>query len=83
MKNQVKRKTPNPNSKLLTKAIVAGAGLNIPQGVQPPAGYGAVLLFIPATELSKLNPLEIQADLGMPWSDGTSGPGVWFDDLKS
>lgn len=82
MTQQKKRVTPNPSSKLLSKAIVAGAGLGSPPSVTPPLGYGAVVLFVPAAELVKMSPPDIQADLGMPWTDGTSGPGVWFDDFK-
>lgn len=76
------RVTPNPKSELLKKAVVAGSGLCIPPGTVIPHGYGAVVLLVPLDSLCGMNPREVQQDLGMPWSDGTSGPGLWFDELR-
>jgi len=75
----VERKSPNPHSKMLENAVVGGAGMSLP-GVTPPQGMGAVLLYVPLTEVLGKSPLEIQADLGMPWHC-EGGPAVWFDEL--
>ncbi|WP_199918420.1 hypothetical protein [Pseudomonas veronii] len=73
------RQSPNPTSKMLAKAVVAGAGIGMP-GVTPPPGMGAVLLYVPLGDILGKSPIDIQADLGMPWHV-EDGPGVWFDEL--
>lgn len=75
----MERKSPNPNSKMLENAVVGGAGIGMP-GITPPAGMGAVLLFVPLTEIMGKSAFEMQADLGIPWHC-VDGPGVWFDEL--
>lgn len=83
MSNDTTRVIPNPHSTLLQHAVVGGAGLGIPPQMQIPPGYAAVVLLVPANLLTSMNPIEIQSDLSMPWTDGTAGPGVWFEDFKS
>jgi len=76
-KGDQNRKVPNPTSRLLSSALVGGAGLALPaDAFNPPPGMGAILLYVPLEEVCK-NPLEIQADLGIPWSMG--GDPYWFD----
>ena len=78
----MKRKIPNPESKLLASAVVGGAGMGIP-GFDLPKGMGAVLLFVPISEIAGKNPMEIQSDLGLPWAiEDESGAcsGTWFDE---
>ena len=71
------RNAPNPMSRLLSRALVGGAGLAVPpEAFQPPPGMGAILLYVPLEDVCK-NPLEIQADLGIPWNMG--GQPYWFD----
>lgn len=71
------RKVPNPESKLLARALVGGAGILVPQGaIEPPPGMGAIILYVPLEDVCK-DPLEIQADLGIPWS--MDGQPYWFD----
>ncbi|CAD0266084.1 hypothetical protein DENIT_70062 [Pseudomonas veronii] len=41
---------------------------------------GAVLLYVPLGDILGKSPIDIQADLGMPWHV-EDGPGVWFDEL--
>ncbi|MDN0082451.1 hypothetical protein QU487_06740 [Crenobacter sp. SG2305] len=74
------RVTPNPESTLLAKAVVGGAGLNIPPGTVPPEGMGAVVLFVPLEQMVGKTVMEIQSDLGLPWHAEGSDP-VWFADL--
>ncbi len=63
--------------KILEKAIIAGVGVGSPQTSEPPEGYGSIVLHIPVNEITGKTPIEIQADLGLPWSDGTDD-GFWF-----
>lgn len=44
------RNTLNPNSQLLSKAIVGCAGLGLPSDVDVPAGMAAVLLLVPVSK---------------------------------
>lgn len=74
------REIPNPNSALLSQAIVGGAGLRLPPGLEPPPGMAMVLLYVPAKELTTRSMPEIQADLGLPWA-ADDGTGVWLDEL--
>lgn len=74
------RVIPNPNSVLLSKAVVGGAGLSFPADMEPPKGMGMVLLFVPLRELTSRDMPELQADLGLPWSDQDGQP-VWIDEL--
>lgn len=76
----MERKTPNPESKMLARAIVGGAGMGMP-GVDSPPGMGAVLLFVPLDEIAGKSPQDVQADLGLPWASGDEGEGVWFDEM--
>lgn len=80
----MKRPIPNPTSKILSNAVVGGAGMGMP-GVEMPKGMGAVLLFVPLTEMQGKSPIELQADLGLPWAcEDESGncSGMWFDEIK-
>lgn len=74
------RGIPNPNSVLLSKAVVGGAGLDLPSDLKPPTGMGMVLLYVPLNELTSRDMPELQADLGLPWSDQDGKP-VWIDEL--
>lgn len=65
----------NANSKLLAHAVIGGAGIGVPP-VAPPQGMATVLLYVPATELVGLSPVEIQAGIGLPWS--MDGEPFWF-----
>lgn len=79
------RVSPNPGSKILSRAIIAGAGISLPGpevvGEIPP-GMAAILLFVPIEEITTRNPLEIQADIGLPWSMRDNDP-VWLDELMA
>jgi hypothetical protein len=75
------RTTPNPASKLLSTAVVGGAGLELPPDLKPPAGMAAIVLFVPARHVVGMSPPQLQADLGLPWSTD-DGEGVWFDEMS-
>ena len=81
MKNTSSRLIPNPQSKLLSKAIVAGAGLGLPPNIEIPDGMAVVLLIVPMNEMIGKRLPDIQNDLGLPWHSG-DGHGVWFDELN-
>lgn len=71
-------KTLNVNSEMLAKAVVGGAGLGLPPGAGiPPRGMGAVLLYVPLSAMAGKTPVEMQADMGLPWA-GEEGEPVWF-----
>lgn len=72
-----KREIPNPQSTLLSKAIIGGAGVGLPPDLDIPNGMAAVLLLVPIEELVSKSLPEIQEDIGLPWHAG-DGPGVWF-----
>lgn len=72
------RKSPNPESKMLANAIVGGAGMGMP-GVTPPRGMGAVLLYVPLDSIQGKSPVEMQADLGLPWHCEGGQP-IWFNE---
>lgn len=73
--------TPNPESKMLAQAVVGGVGLSIPPDAgTPPEGMAAVLLYVPLSLVNAKSPIDIQADLGLPWS-GPAGEPIWFDSL--
>lgn len=75
------RNIPNPNSKLLSKAVIGGAGLSLPPDTQVPDGMAMVLLLIPMEEIIGKSMPELQDDIGLPWHlEG--GEGVWFDELN-
>ena len=74
----MERKTPNPKSQMLENAVVGSAGISW-EGVTPPPGMGAVLLYVPISEVLGKSPLDIQSDLGMPWHC-EGHPPVWFDE---
>lgn len=66
------------DSKMLAKAVVGGAGMGIPPGAcEPPAGMGAVVLFVPLDAMAGMSPIEMQADMGLPWA-GPGGEPCWF-----
>lgn len=68
----------NPKSEMLSKAVVGGAGLFLHHGATtPPDGMGALLLFVPLESMQNKSPIEMQADLGLPWS-GPAGEPYWF-----
>lgn len=77
--NTREREIPNPNSKILQRAIIGGMGASVPPGSAPPAGMGVVLLYVPLTELRRSLP-EVQADMGLPWAV-EGGGGIWFDEI--
>lgn len=76
------RTIPNPDSVLLRRAIIGGAGLGLPPGLEAPPGMAMVLLYVPLRDLAGRSMPELQADLGLPWvaDDGT---GVWLDELAT
>lgn len=43
----------------------------------PPRGMGAVLLYVPLEAMQDKSPIEMQADMGLPWA-GPGGEPVWF-----
>lgn len=68
----------NPDSKLLSAAVVGGAGPGLPPDVgNPPPGMGAVLLYVPSQFITGMSLVAMQADMGLPWSD-TKGQPYWF-----
>lgn len=70
----------NSESEILSKAIVGGAGMSLPPDLgQPPKGMGAIVLFVPLEVLSCKSPIEMQADMGLPWA-GPGGEPSWFPD---
>ena len=72
------KKTVNPNSEMLSKAVVGGAGMGLPPGAgTPPPGMGAVLLYVPLDCMEDKSRIEMQADMGLPWS-GPNGEPFWF-----
>lgn len=75
------REIPNSQSKLLSKAVIGGAGLSIPPDLQVPEGMAMVLLLVPIAEMVGKSMPELQADMGLPWHL-EDGDGVWFDELE-
>ncbi len=68
---QIDRLSPNPESQILPRAIIGGAGMELPPSASvPPQGMGAVLLYIKASHHLATNTKAIQDDLGLPWSSG-------------
>ena len=54
--------------------------MGIPPGeANPPPGMGVVLLYVPQSAIAQMNPLDMQADLGLPWA-GPNGEPFWFDE---
>ncbi len=81
MSHDHRRAMPNPNSTLLTSAIVGGFGIDIPpEHVVPPPGMGVIMLFVPLEKVVGQTAPEVQDDLGLPWSTG-DGNGVWLADF--
>ena len=79
----IEKQIPNPESNILAKAVVGGAGIGLPPYYEIPDGMAAVILLVPMNEIVGKNPIEIQADLGIPWS--MDGEPYWFEkelDLK-
>lgn len=75
-------KTINIDSQILSSAVVGGAGLALPPGAgNPPPGFGAVLLYVPLSILHGKSPVEMQADLGLPWA-GPNGEPQWFPQVQ-
>lgn len=69
---------PQENSRFFEEAVVGGAGMGIPPGAgNPPAGMGVVLLYVPLSVMDGKSPIEMQADMGLPWS-GPNGEPYWF-----
>lgn len=71
----------NPSSEMLSKAVVGGAGLSVPP-ITPPCGMGVVVLFVPLASMQNKSPIEMQADMGLPWS-GPNGDPYWFPQNRS
>lgn len=42
--------------------------------INPPPGMAAVLLYVPAGEILNKSPIDIQADLGLPWQAEGGSP---------
>lgn len=60
------------------QAVVGGAGMGIPPGAgTPPDGMGVVLLYVPLTVMDGKSPIEMQDEMGLPWS-GPNGEPFWF-----
>lgn len=74
------RTIPNPDSILLSSAVVGGAGLSLPPDIKPPDGMAVVVLFVPIETMLGKSPIAIQDDLGLPWNM-VGGEPVWFDEL--
>lgn len=74
------RKVPNAESSILAKAIVGGVGLTPPPKIDVPAGMATVVLFVPMSEIAGKTPIELQANLGLPWYFHGGDP-VWLDEL--
>lgn len=74
------RKIPNPQSILLSKAVVGGAGLSLPPDVEIPDGMAMILLLVPMEDIVGKSMPEIQDDLGLPWHCD-DGAGVWLDEI--
>ena len=74
------RVTPNPQSRMLSKAVVGGAGIGFPPSMKPPAGMGAIVLYVPIEQIVGKSILEMQSDIGLPWSVEGGQP-VWVDEL--
>lgn len=72
------RPIPNPQSKLLAKAVVGGVGL-APDAIEPPPNMACILLYVPLDDLMGRTAPEIQDDLGLPWSANDGEP-YWFAD---
>lgn len=73
----------NPSSEMLSKAVVGGAGLSVPP-ITPPCGMGVVVLFVPLASMQNKSPIEMQADMGLPWSwSGPNGDPYWFPQNRS
>lgn len=76
------KQTPNPTSTILANAIIGGAGLAMPQGITPPPGMAAVVLYFPM-HLVTGSPIELQENIGLPWiaeeANGTY-TGIWLKD---
>ena len=75
--------TVNIKSEMLAKAVVGGAGLGLPPGAgTPPPGMGAVLLYVPLEAMRDKSPVEMQADMGLPWA-GPNGEPFWFPENQA
>lgn len=58
----------NPNSTILSNAVIAGAGLSIPpEAMNIPDGMGAIILLVPVETIMHKNPEQIQSDMGIPF----------------
>lgn len=70
--------TNKPYAAILSEAVIGGAGLVLPPDAgMPPPGMGVVLLYVPLKVIGNKNPVEIQADMGMPWA-GPNGEPCWL-----
>lgn len=70
----------NKDSRLLTKAVIGGAGLQLPPDAGlPPEGMGAILLYVPLDVMKSMTLPDIQADIGLPWS-GPDGEPFWLSE---
>ena len=43
-------------------------------------GMVTMVLYVPRTEIVGKTPMDIQADLGLPWAVD-DGSGIWFDEV--
>lgn len=75
--NPSKPTSPNPNSKLLKNGLIGAVGFSLPPNLTIPEGMGALLVLVPAAEISGKNPVQIQNDTGLLWHVG-DGQGAWF-----
>ena len=78
---QEQRVIPNPSSKLLSQAVVGGIGLGLPLDLEIPPGLACLMLLVPAEAIHLKSPIDLQDDLGLPWS-GDGGAPMWFDEFR-
>lgn len=74
------RATLNPQSEILSNAVVGGAGLSVPADATTPDGMAAIVLYVPIDHILGKNPMELQRDMGLPWY-AEGGPAIWFDEI--
>lgn len=69
---------PRDQNRFFEQAVVGGAGMGIPPGSgTPPDGMGVVLLYVPLAVMDGKSPIEMQAEMSLPWS-GPNGEPFWF-----
>ena len=56
--------------------FVSGCGLSD----EAPEGFAHITLMVPLSLIEGKSPIDLQSDLGLPWSDH-DGNGLWFDEI--